>query len=253
MTKTDNPASRLIAILEKAHAIHQEKGAVPNKVGWAYVFEIPTDGGMVEDKYHFELFSRLFQYIKLIDDTEAALRSIEGINTARYLAPFPAIRNTVNLTALDEMFRPSRVDATHMVILGFCEEKLAEYHGEPKIEEEQLKVLLDDVNALYEDVLASSSLHEKLKSLVLEQLEHIRRAIHEYRIRGAERLREELVTLVGSYVLNKDLIEQEGDKKEVRRFQHILSNFAATVAFASHTTRLIEAAATYLPKLLPGS
>jgi hypothetical protein len=251
MTKTDNPASRLIAIVEKAHAILRENGNIPARAGWAYVFEIPTNGKTVGDKDQFELISRLLQYIKLIDDVEAALRSIEGINLERFLSPFPALRSIVDLTALDQPFLPNRVDVTHMVILGFCEDKIAEYHLEPKIEEEQIKALLDDVNALYDDVL-TSSLHEKLKKLVLEQLEHIRRAIHEYRIRGAERLREELVTLVGSYVLNKDLIEQEGDKKEVRGFQHILNSFAATVAFASHTTRLIEAAATYLPKLLPG-
>jgi hypothetical protein len=252
MDKTDNPASRLIAIYEKARSVQTQNPNIPARAGWAYVFEIPTDGQNLTVSNEIELIHRLIQLIKLVDETEQALLSIEGINHERYLTPFPAIRQTISLTTLSQAFQPHAVTDTHMVILGFCEEKLAEYHLEPKIEEEQIKNILDEINNLYEEVRASS-LHENLKRIILEQLEHIRRAIHEYRIRGAERLREELVTIIGNYVLNREFIEQANDNPEVGKYKSLLSNFASMVAFASHTTKLIEAAAHYLPHLLPGS
>jgi hypothetical protein len=220
---------------------------------WGRVFGITQDySSSITSKDLLEVIHRLIQLAKLIDETEQKLRSIPSLNLERYLAPFPAMRSALFISSLDSELKQPLLNGTNIVILGFCEEKLAEYHLESKIEEEQLKELLDDVNSLYEQVKASS-LHEKLKILILEQLEHIRRAIHEYRIRGVERLEEEMITIVGAYVLNKDLIENESGHAEVSMFQSIISRYAATVAFASHTTKLIEAAATYLPKLLPGS
>lgn len=249
MSKSDNPASRLIAILEKAHLVLRDRGSMPARAGWAYVFEIPTNGNSLTTEDGIELIYRLIQFIKLIDETEQALRTIEGVNLNRYLAPFPAIRSVISLTGLDQAFIPNNVTDTHMVILGFCEDKLEEYHLEPKIEEEEIKALIDDINNLYEEVKASA-INQQLRVLILEQLEHMRRAIHEYHIRGAERLREEMTIIVGTYILNKDLVEEESSKEEVNKFKNILSRFASVVAFASHATRLIEAASTYLPKLL---
>jgi hypothetical protein len=104
---------------------------------------------------------------------------------------------------------------------------------------------------LFDEVLASS-MPQALKTFILEQLELIRRAIFEYRIRGIERLQEALETSIGALIVNNNLINQGADYEEVRKLGMIVSGLAAVVSFATDTTSLLETVGKYLPALLPG-
>jgi hypothetical protein len=249
MIKTDNPAGRLHEILEAAKA-HTGNGFLI----WAKVFDIPITSDQTSAEAEYEITSRLIQIRKMIDEIEEGLRSIEGINLDLFLRPFSRIRHAIRIGGLHASnYETSLRQITEgdMTVLAFCAEELSKWQSEKTIEEAQIKDLTEDIQALYEQVHASE-LNAEIKNLILDQLEIIRRAIHEYRIRGVKRLNEALTTVVGAYILNKDLIDEESDKEEVSKFKDTLSKFTSTVAFASHTTRLLEAATTYLPKLLPG-
>ncbi len=249
MIKTDNPAGRLHAILEAAKS-HTGNGFML----WARVFDISIISDKISPETEFEITSRLIQVRKMIDEIEEGLRSIEGINLNLYLSPFSRIRHVIRISSINFGNYEShlqQITEGDMTVLAFCAEELSKWQSEATIEEAQLKELIDDIQALYEQVRASE-LKPEIKNLILDQLEIIRRAIHEYRIRGVKRLSEALTTVVGAYVLNRDLLESESNKDEVRSFKDTLSKFASVVAFASHTTRLLEAANTYLRPLLPG-
>jgi hypothetical protein len=249
MAINNNPISRLISIYQSAKTVNR-KDPCTAIITWARVFEIPCKNNKLTKHHTIEVLNRIIQLEKLINEAEQLLLSVKGIKHERYLPPFATMRSSVQSDRLDS-HGTTILSEEEMLILGFCEERIEELNIEAEVKDDQIKELLNDVNNLYEEVIASS-LQDTLKALILEQLEHIRRAIHEYRISGVERLREEMPILVGNYILNKDLIEQESDKEEVKKFQAILSKFAATIEFASNAATLIEAAAHYLPKLLPG-
>lgn len=83
-----------------------------------------------------------------------------------------------------------------------------------------------------------------------------RRAIHEIRLRGFGRLKEEIPGVVGSYVITREWAGKseisDEDKGLVDSFLNVLGRYGAIVSFAANTTKLLEAASTHLPKLLPG-
>lgn len=258
MIKTNNPAGRLYKLLESAKAVPASTNGYQC---WAMVFKIPpydtsAPPPQVIPESTFTLTVMEFLQVKmLVDEVEAALKSIQNINHDLYLTPFDRIKSVLKLAELHASSYPQgilgRITEGDMTVLAFCAEALDARHSEPVIEEEQIKELLYSVSELYEEVRAAE-IDAKLKSLILDQLEIIRRAVHEYRIRGVARLHEALNTVVGSYVLNKDLIEDAGDSKATRDYKQVLSRFAAMVSFASNAVKLLEAAAHYIPPLLPG-
>jgi hypothetical protein len=254
MSDTHNPAGRLLEIVRKAQLSAQKLRQNPAKAGWADVFGIPFESSSfaLTPEDDLALINYLIQLKLLIKETEQALRNIADLPD-RYLRPFPRIRDIVNLTELQSPFGSYITPITEgdVVVLEFCAEKLSSYHLESAVAEDELNGILEDIHALYEMVIASD-IHPELKTVILDALEVIRRAVHEYRVRGVARLEEALPMLVGSYVLNKKLIEAEEGKEEVGFFRRVLGRYSSLVATASHTTKLIEAAATYIPPLLPG-
>jgi hypothetical protein len=257
MIKTNNPAGRLYMILEAAKAA---PGGADGYQTWAGVFKVPpyeasAPERKMPDESAAEALGRFLQVRTLVNEVESALRSIENINHSLYLTPFSRIRAAFSLHYLNGGNYPGavlgQITEGDMTVLAFCAEALDAQHSESVVEEEQLKELLDAVAALYEEVRAAD-VGTSLKEIILDQLEIIRRAVHEYRIRGVVRLQEALNTVVGSYVLNKEVWEQSADLKEVKDYKQVLSRFAAVVSFASNTVKLLEAAARYIPPLLPG-
>lgn len=254
MSDKDNPAGRLLEIIQKAKIAAQQYGSNPALIGWASVFGIPFDRNnfTVARDHDLTLINYLIQLDLLIKETESALMRVDDLPD-RYMRPFPRIREMLKISQLQSAFSGfiSPITEGDMVVLEFCAEKLSNYHLESVVEEDELKGILDDVNALYERIIASDVTAE-LKTIMLDMLVVIRNAVHEYRIRGVARLEEALPTLVGTYVLNTKLIEAEDEKEEVGLFRRVLGRYSSMVATASHTTRLLEAAAAYIPPLLPG-
>jgi hypothetical protein len=142
MSKTDNPAGRLLEILEKAKGSNETGQAI---VGWAKLFSIPTSGNTLSPASEFELVHRMIQLRQLVDETEESLRGIEGINLELYLRPFPRIRQAIPLTNLYSDFKGllSMITEGDITVLAFCSEKLSERHSERIVDEEQLKEIMN--------------------------------------------------------------------------------------------------------------
>ena len=117
-----------------------------------------------------------------------------------------------------------RVPGEAFFNLEVCSDTLSKIYKEKEIDEKELKKLKDDIGKLYEKVYASTSLNEYLRTLILDQLELIRRAILEYRIRGVTGLRESLTTSLGEVHLNMPLFNQASrETEEVKGFLKVLS------------------------------
>jgi hypothetical protein len=249
VNRSDNSAGRLLNILEEAKKLNQPGQCIQ---AWARVLDIPVEhnGTILPDK-EVELVHRLIEVHKLVDEVETALKKIEGIKHELYLKPFSRIREVISFTRFNHNFPDTinKLTESDLTILEFCSEKLSERHIERVVDEEQLKEIQAEINDLLEQVQAST-LSDEIKVFILDQLEIIRRAIYEYRIRGIQCLREALQTNLGAVILNRELINTERDRKEVKRFGKIISALASVVTFAADTTTLLEAVGKYLPHLL---
>ena len=253
MSENTNSAERLYNILSKA----KETAITPmnSMVGWAMLFEIELIGQdselVVNPKeqhpiiFHhnvqMEVLHRLFEVNQLVSEIEEKIKRVQEIKYDLYLKPYSRIRRTVSPTRLTDNFASilSEISDSDMTIIQFCSQELNKNFPEKSVDESLLKELLTEIQDLYEKI-KESEIEFKLKNILLDLLETMRQALHEYRIRGSERLGEAIQRLVGIYSLNKENMENSS-VEEVGKVKKLLGKFGSLYSFAADTVQLLGA------------
>jgi hypothetical protein len=182
-----HPAWRLHAII--ARALTARDGTIREL--WATAFETPA-------KDTATIFRRLALLHELVDEVEGTVHSVPNIDPDYYLQNLSSLRSAIAFTNLD---KPASEVAsllhglTHRDV-GFWAHAIEGVTFSEALQEEELRGLIDEVTALFEEVRAAA-IDSDLKDTVLDGLEGIRRAIVEYRLRGSEGLREEVERAIG--------------------------------------------------------
>ncbi|HEX8459097.1 MAG TPA: hypothetical protein VF656_17520 [Pyrinomonadaceae bacterium] len=250
MNKINNPAGRLHTLLQEAK---KKEGNNNGYHLWATVFDISQNPDEpMPDEVLVEVIHRVVQMIDLISDAERTLKTIPDIDTTLYLEPYSRIRKVLRIDNLPlGNYREHLKQITNgdMALLAIGAVEISKHQDEPIIEEQVLDKFLEEIDALFKEV-RTSSINDKLKRFILEQLELIRRAVHEYQIGGIERLRKALAMSLGELILHKDLIEESKDQEEVRKYGNIVNHLFSVVSFAADMTQVIEGVGKYLPYLL---
>ena len=149
---------------------------------WADVFF--TEARNTVDVLHY-----VAEVVQLTRDCRKIAAMLPDVDNKLYLAPFIAIETAfVNLN-FDEPWEAfcRRIDDSTMTGLQFCSDYLSREVGEGPIDDDLLNLQLV-VGNLLETVIAAD-IDDGLKEALVRALEDIRRAILEYRIRGADGLR----------------------------------------------------------------
>src|SRR6185369_7643145 len=250
--KQSNHGRRLHLIFSRAQSLALDpkaNGAAGNL--WAGVFELAPTTVPVSAPVLQEVISRLLQLDRLIAETEAGLKRIEGL-PQKYFGPFGRIRKIPqqSLIALSGDIRGTlhAVTPVDMIILDFCADKLEEQHTELVISKDELQAILADVNTLFDEV-KKAQMDEGLQTFILDGLESIRRGIYEFRIRGPERLKETVGEIVGSLYVNYKTVAAAGENESLEKFNKLFNQLAAMMTFANTGVKLLTAFAT---PLLPG-
>ncbi len=212
MASRNNAAGRLHNVLTQALSI----GNMGTFQMWANVLDVSA-----ADKS--ELFRRIFLLHNLVDEIKTKITGINGIKTELYLSRLPIIENVIKTTNYDTAWdnHKSQLNEAAMLNLEYCAEALTQYDEQP-IDEDELTKLTQDIHELAER-LHSSDLQEVLKIVILEQIEIIRRAISEYRIRGAKGIHDEVAYCYGKTLRLYGLFDTNKDKEEVKSLWSILS------------------------------
>jgi hypothetical protein len=242
MVKEDNPAGRLYAILNKA--VGYADGDSTARV-WSEVLG-------VESTNTVEFLHKLQQLHELFAETRQRLEAISAINRALFLQHFPRIESALtvtNLTASWGHFK-NHLDPATMTSLAFCAEELSNRTSEHLLDKDELASLQAEVDSLRETVLKSESLDKGLRDLIVEQLESIRRAILDYRIRGVVSLQKAYEAAAVEVVVNREDFQKAKGTPEVISFGTIIVKLCQLVSLASAGQKIIEFAKEYLPKLL---
>jgi hypothetical protein len=222
---SDNSARRLHFFLEAA--FQQGAGATARSV-WAKVF------GLREDDV-IGIYRNLVLLADLADQVEREILAIPEINHPRYLRWLSSVRGALKSTSLEGHWSEQLRLLTEGTIeqLAFCAEKLGETSTETVIPDSELQEILAEIDALFTQV-SDGSLDPELRMIILSLLETMRRAIAEYRIRGAESLREALARALGELLLNHPKVQEETKKKnpDLNRFFSLLGRIDATIGRA---------------------
>lgn len=211
-----NAARRLYEILTLARAQDANK---PAREVWALAFGVPpTDRAAI--------FRGLAHLIDLVDEVTYSIRAIPNLDYELYLAHLPAIRKGIGLMQLDGNWEPELRVLTEAAIqsLLFSSDRLRQTQPERKLTPDTLAELAKDVDALFQVVL-ESDIDEELRRILLACLESFRRAVVEYRIRGAGGLRDAALKTIAELSVARD-------KSWVPRFSKLLMKVNDLVAKA---------------------
>lgn len=250
--KLDNSAGRLHELLNQAKS--KPDGSGLNV--WGRVFGVATQQNLTPEM-EVQTMEHVIQLRMLIDQAQREISDIGDGDPSAYLKPFPRINDLTKpslLTTSNYATFLNVVSDGDMGLLELASQRLSSLRRERVVPLEEMQELLADVNVLFDEV-ESSSLPAVLKLFILRQLERIRRAIQEFRIRGPERLDEVLRDIMGDLVLNADQMREtqgEAEAQELNKLWQIVVRLAHLVQYAPATIKVISAVAPYVPLLMPG-
>lgn len=242
----DNPAGRLHSILEKLKQYDADDvaGRVRSRDVWAALLEVDREDTVA-------LYRGIGLLLEQVDKAEKLIRDMPEIDPDLYLLNFPTLRQGIATPSINSGWSDQRKLFSPVVLrdLAFCASKIAEFYSEGIIEQEELASLAEEVNRLF-DAVVNATLNQNLRELLLDLLETMRRAIAEYKIRGAAGLREALTKGVGAVVI---MAQQAAEPEEQSTVKRVFS-------FLEKVDKVIARLAKYKPilvsigqKLLPGA
>ena len=246
MANIDNPAGRLLGILEAVHQYHVHN--TPMKSVWAYVL---SDTDVHTPASTWRQFGA---FVGLIEEGRMWVEQSDVGNKSIYLKPFEELAKLFESMNLEETSTEwnRKLDDTTLVALQFCSDYFSTFSEEEEIDQEKLRELLSDIYELTEAVL-NSGLPEDFRMMLFESLEEIRRAILEYRLRGAEGLREAMERGVGAVLRFSSAVEDNAECKPEPVVGKFLLFLRKLDSVASVALKLRELAGPVAKLMLPGS
>ena len=203
----NNPAGRLYSILSRA----KTAGGANVLSNFASAFGTPPEN-VPQIMLNFGLLGLT------VDEISEQLKRINAMDTLDiYLESVPSLKSALSIQNLATNWAGYKdlLRDDDLKTLQHCSKDLAKFSSETVLSEEQLTDFKTKIDALYEELFQSTELEPELKRVVLEHLESIRRAIHDYRIKGIRPLEEALcVTALTLHQVPSQPAEKESDKPE---------------------------------------
>ncbi len=200
--KKTTAARRLIAVLETAKVTGASNTSA--REIWALVFGLNLDDGI-------GICRQLVVLADLVKEVERQIDSaLHADDHATYLEGFdqllvglsPLTLTHSRATAIEQYFTPERIAR-----LQFCDLALMSKYGEESIGLDDLGLIDQAAKDLFDTVMAAN-MNSRLRMVLLDAIERVRRSIAMYQIYGAKGIRESLQTLVGVAVLERDALKQ---------------------------------------------
>lgn len=246
LEKLDNPVKRLHQILEKARP---QSGNVASRYVWADALGIDRNDLV-------SLYRALIDLHTLFHIARRSVGRLEDVNRDHYLKPFDNIEKVITDCDLNQPWSRQKklLDDITMLTLELASNTVSAEAGKPAIGEEVLKDLQAETENLLERVLSTDFSSEELKTVLVDHLESICKAILAYRVSGTEGLRRAVESALGALFLHqeqiKNVTQQEEKKKRVfQDFFNLLGNISQV---ASLGLQVLQLTGVITPLLGPG-
>jgi len=237
----NNVAGRLWKILTATQSL--TGGTTHPQLAKAFQLENPSDTLIVR---------ALLLAAEGVDEIEWRIRQIPNKNYDLYLHSLPHIKQAFIAATSNRDFnqwKAAYIRSEYIGPLMFCDQLISEFYPEVEIKLDELQEFLKGVDALYEGVMASH-LEPGIKRLILEQLQNLRRAVHEYRIKDVYVLSNALETAKGAIALHKAEIQEaveheDGDK--IKDFVDKLTVLDKMISIATNSKQLFLPLLPFVP------
>jgi hypothetical protein len=188
MGNPNNAATRLHTIIS---TLKRMPGTNPCVTSFAAVLQVPANNAL--------LLERVGRVATLVRRSrEQALAS--GISASdphlEWLPVVEAAFYNLNLAGNLASFT-EKIDAVNLERLRFCGLQIADRFGEPELAKEEIARVAREIEELIAEI-KESPIDENARQYALHHLFQIAQALREYELFGAERIREEASTAIGS-------------------------------------------------------
>lgn len=217
--KVNNPAGRLYLLLD---AVRKQPKQTALQHAWADT--LGFERGQQE-----VYVQKMAEIIQLTEEIKLLIAK-EDVDQHLYFKPFIKIQRLFALgsgVAVEQAL--SHLDEGTMTGLEHCAELLARKFPEKEIEAETLKTVEAEVDALKERILAST-LDNALKTVILDSIFEIQKAIGNYRVYGSRGVEKTIQNTMGAMQYfylsgNQNItiqVQAENDKKAIADYIDLL-------------------------------
>lgn len=205
----------------------------------------------------FDLYRAIEQAYELAQAIERDISSIDDIDTTLFLEHIAPLRRVFVVANLEGPWDPifnTLNNGMSKQSLRFCSDVLSRRVPEHLVPQDELDSIRKSVDELV-SLVDASSFPNDVKVNLLDAIEVLRRALHEYDLRGAERLKEGWAESVGKVAVT---FSRAHDSDPVAadtvwsKFKWVWDKFDSVVTYALKIRPLLEAGAKILPMLTEG-
>jgi|GEM_PF-3323403 len=236
--KLDNPAARLLSILEKGL---EHKDTENCREVWCNLLETkPGDNAT--------LMGRIGKVMSLSTDIMESLNNVGVVKVERYLhwvAPIEKAFISNNLNGNWQGFR-AHINGHVINYLSMTSDLLSHKRPESVLDKSTLDSILDNTRALIDEV-RESELPEKIKEFMIKHLYKVCLSVEEHVINGTESVSNAVETAFGYGVLNSEAVELAKTNPTAKKFWQNMANIALVVSISTGIQQL----APPIIKLLP--
>ena len=210
----------------------------------------------------FHGFAQLFQLLNEAETQMSNLVTLRTLEPNDYLPPFIRIREALTLMSKNVEApwteRRDSIQDVDLTTLRICADFIPSTEQEDVIPADQLAKIASDIDELTEDVV-DSNIDRELREIIVNHLQESKRAIVDYRIRGAVRIREAGIFGLGTSILiaNQISIDQRNGKAveadvetKLRKYWAIVNTLLTLASSALKAQPVLEGALKALPLLL---
>ena len=236
--KLDNPAARLLNILEMGLEHKKEKNC---REVWCELLDTKVGDNAT-------LMGRIGKVMSLSTDIMESLNNIGGVKVDRYLHWVTPIENAFIKNNLNGTWQGFRDHINPHVInyLSMTSDLLSHKTPESVLEKTSLDSILNNTRVLIDEV-RESDLPDKIKEFMVKQLYRVCLSVEEHMINGAESVSNAVEAAFGYGLLHSEAVELAKTNPTAKKFWQNMANIALIVSISTGVLQL----APPINKLLP--
>lgn len=236
----NNPAARLLSILEKGLEHKNEAGC---RAVWCQLLN-------VENGDQATLMGRIGKVMSLTTDIMESLNTIGGVKVERYLHWVNPIENAFIKNDLNGHWGGFRSQINVHVInyLSMTSDLLSHQRPERILDKPSLESILENARELIDEVRLSD-IPEQVKSFMIKLLHKVCMAVEEHSINGSEVISSAVESAFGYGVLHAEVVELAKTNKTAKKFWQGMANIALIVSISTGVQQLAPPVMKLLPEI----
>ncbi|MDL2195283.1 hypothetical protein [Shewanella algae] len=238
--KLDNPAARLLMILEKGLEIQDEMNC---RKAWCKLLDVQPGGNAI-------LMGRIGKVMSLSTDILESLNNIGGVKVDRYLHWVTPVEQAFIQNDLNGAWKGFKGQINDHVInyLSMTSDLLSHKCPEPILSDSSLESILKNARSLIDEI-RESDLPSKIKEFMVKHLYKVCLAVEEHSISGAESVSNAVESAFGYGVLHGDSVELAKTNSVAKKFWQQMANVALIVSISTGVQQLAPPIMKLLPEI----